>query len=151
MLAEFAEWFGNQSAINQKRILAKLEEIYSIQNCFGYVESLKMTIEKYKAENEQLRQQTGVTERLIIAKQKIKELQIKIEELEKRQVSVDSLYIHLPDKERKMMKQRIVASYLYKNIVTKNKQLKAMLKKKEETNSELVSKIVQLQKSNLIA
>ena len=55
MLNEFISWFSTKTPYQQKLLLLKLEEVFHIQNNFGYIESLKDQIKSLISENFKLK------------------------------------------------------------------------------------------------
>lgn len=107
MLKKFIAWFSEESAWEQRRIIAKLEEIFQIQNNFGYIDTLKSQIKQLnnkiielKEANNNLLKDIKSDVKYKQALQRIGELESYIAELEDRPVSVDALYLNIPKEER---------------------------------------------------
>lgn len=123
MLKKFIAW-------EQRRIIAKLEEIFQIQNNFGYIDTLKSQIKQLnnkiielKEANNNLLKDIKSDVKYKQALQRIGELESYIAELEDRPVSVDALYLNIPKEERKEIKVKVCEEYTYKLLVQRQKDL----------------------------
>lgn len=144
MLQEFANWFSERSPQAQRNILLKLEEVFQIQNNPGYVERMKQTLHEYHIKIKDLESQFENDVRYKQAQQRIGELEAYIIELEDRPISINTLYFNLPLEERKEMKNRITACFLYKNLLEINRKLHIKLKNYEKKNTLLTYDLIKL-------
>lgn len=160
MLAEFAEWFKTKPSYQQRNIIAKLEEVFQIQNNFGYIQSLKDKIKSLESEISSFKVEDKYKEAL----QKIGELESYIDELEDNIKQLKSsprpkmvianniqvLYSNIPKEERERIKEQVVACYLYKNLAVLNSNLKASNKVLKKQNKDLVAELVRLKNPDVM-
>lgn len=110
MLKEFADWFSTKNPGQQRQILLKLEEIFQVQNNFGYIQSLK---DKIQSLQEQVQNQDSISE----LKKKLSEANIRngmllseISELKDRRVNLNVLVSSLPKSERTIVKTQLIGA-----------------------------------------
>lgn len=143
MLKEFAEWFGTKSPSFQRAIILKLEEVFQIQNNFGYIESLKDQIRSLK---EQLKNQENPT--VIELKKKLSEANIRngmllseISELKDRKVNLNVLVSSLPKSERKIVKTQLIGANYYSKLARKVEELEERVKFLRASRDQLLAKL----------
>lgn len=151
MLKKFIAWFSEESAQEQRRIIAKLEEIFQIQNNFGYIDTLKSQIKQLnnkiielKEANNNLLKDIKSDVKYKQALQRIGELESYIAELEDRPVSVDALYLNIPKEERKEIKVKVCEEYTYKLLVQRQKDLEQRLKQSRDSYENLLLSYIKL-------
>lgn len=144
MLKKFIAW-------EQRRIIAKLEEIFQIQNNFGYIDTLKSQIKQLnnkiielKEANNNLLKDIKSDVKYKQALQRIGELESYIAELEDRPVSVDALYLNIPREERKEIKVKVCEEYTYKLLVQRQKDLEQRLKQSRDSYENLLLSYIKL-------
>lgn len=144
MLKKFIAW-------EQRRIIAKLEEIFQIQNNFGYIDTLKSQIKQLnnkiielKEANNNLLKDIKSDVKYKQALQRIGELESYIAELEDRPVSVDALYLNIPKEERKEIKVKVCEEYTYKLLVQRQKDLEQRLKQSRDSYENLLLSYIKL-------
>lgn len=151
MLKKFIAWFSEELAWEQRRIIAKLEEIFQIQNNFGYIDTLKSQIKQLnnkiielKEANNNLLKDIKSDVKYKQALQRIGELESYIAELEDRPVSVDALYLNIPKEERKEIKVKVCEEYTYKLLVQRQKDLEQRLKQSRDSYENLLLSYIKL-------
>ena len=151
MLKKFIAWFSEESGWEQRRIIAKLEEIFQIQNNFGYIDTLKSQIKQLnnkiielKEANNNLLKDIKSDVKYKQALQRIGELESYIAELEDRPVSVDALYLNIPKEERKEIKVKVCEEYTYKLLVQRQKDLEQRLKQSRDSYENLLLSYIKL-------
>ena len=148
---KYIAWFSEESAWEQRRIIAKLEEIFQIQNNFGYIDTLKSQIKQLnnkiielKEANNNLLKDIKSDVKYKQALQRIGELESYIAELEDRPVSVDALYLNIPKEERKEIKVKVCEEYTYKLLVQRQKDLEQRLKQSRDSYENLLLSYIKL-------
>lgn len=157
MLQEFTKWFKTKNSFQQRAILLKLEEVFQISSNFGYIQSLKDKISTLTEQRNQLESEISSDSRYKSAMQEIGELKSYISELEyklKMQaqtkkaksmiVNFQMLYDHLPKQDREEMKERIVATSLYKRLSELNGSLRSSNNLLHKQIRELVNELIKI-------
>lgn len=129
------EKFKGLSKPVQKRILSELEEIFTLQcnpSIEEKVQSLEYIVKEKDSEISKLNQQ-------------IKQLRHEINVLKREtdsKVNLQVIYSNLPKQERERIKERIVSTYLYKNLTTQYNELQDLYKKLQIAHDDLICRFV---------
>lgn len=141
MLKEFADWFSTKNPGQQRQILLKLEEIFQVQNNFGYIQSLK---DKIQSLQEQVQNQDSISE----LKKKLSEANIRngmllseISELKDRRVNLNVLVSSLPKSERNIIKTQLVGANYYSKLARKVEELEERIKFLRASRDQLLAKL----------
>lgn len=129
------EQFKSLSKPLQKRILSELEEIFTLQcnpSIEEKVQSLEYIVKEKDSEISRLNKQ-------------IKQLRCEINVLKREtdsKVNLQVIYSNLPKQERERIKERIVSTYLYKNLTTQYNELQDLYKKLQIAHDDLICRFV---------
>lgn len=129
------EQFKGLSKPVQKRILSELEEIFTLQcnpSIEEKVQSLEYIVKEKDSEISRLNKQ-------------IKQLRCEINVLKREidsKVNLQVIYSNLPKQERERIKERVVSTYLYKNLTTQYNELQDLYKKLQIAHDDLICRFV---------
>ena len=129
------EQFESLSKPVQKRILSELEEIFTLQcnpSIEEKVQSLEYIVKEKDSEISRLNKQ-------------IEQLRHEINVLrheKNNKIKLQVIYSNLPKHERERIKERIVSTYLYKNLATQYNELQDLYKKLQIAHDDLICRFV---------
>lgn len=129
------EQFESLSKPVQKRILSELEEIFTLRCNPGIeekVQSLEYIVKEKNSEISKLNQQI---------KQLRHEINVLKHEIDSK-INLQVIYSNLPKQERERIKERIVSTYLYKNLTTQYNELQDLYKKLQIAHDDLICRFV---------
>lgn len=129
------EQFKGLSKPLQKRILSELEEIFTLQcnpSIEEKVQSLEYIVKEKDSEIFKLNKQI---------KQLRHEINVLKHEVDSK-INLQVIYSNLPKQERERIKERIVNTYLYKNLATQYNELQNLYKKLQIAHDDLICRFV---------